>query len=174
MGGPIGRGIPYSREVMDRIYARMAGGESIKDICDSADMPNARTVREWIVKYPDEGPQYARARDLQAEAMADEILKISDDSTGDTYTVIENGREVTKVDQENINRSRLRVDSRKWLLSKMSPRKYGDRVEVEHSGTVNTGMTVTVNVIPAKPEPAPIDVEPEKPALPPDSKICGE
>lgn len=161
-------GVPYSREAMDKVYALMADGKSLRAIGKMDGMPSAKSIQEWIIKYPDqEGELYARARDLQAEAIAGEMLEISDDSSGDLVTVEENGRTITRVDQENIQRSRLKVDTRKWLLSKLAPKKYGDRVEVEHSGTVNQVPIINVRVVPAKTEPPAIDVAPSKQALPP-------
>lgn len=75
---------------------------------------------------------YARAQDARADKLVDEILRISDDASND-YTVDADGN--TVVDHENIQRSRLRVDSRKWLAGKMAPKRYGDRLalEVEHT-----------------------------------------
>ena len=69
--------------------------------------------------------QYARARSIGYERLADEILTISDDGLNDTYTD-ENGN--VRTDQDVIARSRLRVDSRKWMLAKMLPKVYGDKV----------------------------------------------
>lgn len=70
---------------------------------------------------------YARAREARADKLAEDILTISDDGLNDTM-VDENGK--TIVNQDVIQRSRLRVDSRKWLASKMLPKKYGDKVEI--------------------------------------------
>lgn len=93
--------------------------------------------------------QYARATELRAEAMADEILDISDDSSNDTiYT--EKGEIENK---EWTNRSRLRVDSRKWLLSKLMPKKYGDKIDVTSDGEkVTTSASIVVNVVPPNDE----------------------
>jgi len=87
------------------------------------------------------------------EGMAEEILEISDDGRND-WTTRENGRGelVDCVDQDHIQRSKLRVDARKWLLSKLRPDKYGDRTAIEHSGPGGTPLGVTVVNIPGKPE----------------------
>ena len=96
---------------------------------------NPSTVLLW--KDADEvfAEQYTRARTLGYQLLADEILEISDDGSNDTYTDDE-GNERTN--QDVIARSRLRVDSRKWMLSKMLPKVYGDKIQTEHSG----GITV--------------------------------
>lgn len=78
----------------------------------------------WLAGFPD---QYARAKEAQADQMAEDILAIADDVAQDV-TIGENGREV--VNNEAIARSRLRVDARKWLASKMAPKKYGEKIAV--------------------------------------------
>lgn len=77
--------------------------------------------------------RYARACEMRAEVMANEILFISDNIGNDMVTLAD-GREV--VDNAVVQRDRLRVDSRKWLLSKLQPKKYGDKLDVEHSGNI--------------------------------------
>lgn len=93
-------------------------------------MPNERTVRSWA-KDEDHpfAPQYAKARQEGYERMAEELLEIADDGSNDTYTD-EDGNEHTHYDV--IARSRLRVDTRKWLLSKCLPKIYGDKVTQQH------------------------------------------
>jgi hypothetical protein len=87
--------------------------------------PNSRLL---AYDYPEFREKYEIARMLQAEFWSHEILEIADDSTGD-FIINEHGDRV--VDHENINRARLRVDTRKWLLSKLLPKRYGDRVQAE-------------------------------------------
>ena len=82
------------------------------------------TLVTWLTGFPE---HYARAREAQADKMAEDILAIADDSAQDVF-VGENGREV--VNNEAIARSRLRVDARKWLASKFAPKKYGDKLAV--------------------------------------------
>ena len=83
--------------------------------------------------------QYARAREAQADKLAEESLQIADDGRSDTYLDAE-GNE--KTDNEAIQRSRLRVDTRKWLASKMAPKKYGDKVAI--GGADDLGPVQTV------------------------------
>lgn len=83
--------------------------------------------------------QYARAREAQADTLADEILEIADDTSRDTIATEKNGEQPNS---EWITRSRLRVDARKWLASKMAPKKYGDRIEASHTGEM--GLTVKI------------------------------
>jgi len=95
-------------------------------------MPEPSSVFLWLTKYPEFSDKYARAKELQGEYLANQILAIADDGEADvTEREREDGSKYTLVDQEHINRSRLRVDSRKWLASKLFPKKYGDRIAVD-------------------------------------------
>ena len=106
-------------------------------------MPASSKVFRFLSKQLDFAEQYARAREMQAEAWADEILEIADDGTTDYITRVgRNGTEYEAVDQEHIARSRLRVDSRKWLMSKLAPKRYGDHVDVDVSGEVQRTHSV--------------------------------
>lgn len=92
----------------------------------------------WLSKHPE---QYARSLEARAEKMADDILSIADDGFNDTYE----DKDGTHTNYDVIARSRLRVDARKWLASKMFPKRYGDKVEVEsrHSGAIEVSNTHT-------------------------------
>ena len=131
----MGRPTDYSPEIAAKICERLADGWSLRQICGEDDMPDKATVLRWIPKHPEFRDQYARAREAQAEFWLDEILEIADDGTND-WVERENkdGSKTEVVDQEHINRSRLRVDSRKWIMSKLMPKKYGDKVDLQHSG----------------------------------------
>lgn len=88
---------------------------------------------------PEFSEQYARAREAQADKLAEEALQISDDGRSDTYV---DGDGNVKTDTEVIQRSKLRVDTRKWLASKMAPKKYGDKVAI--GGADDLGPVQTV------------------------------
>jgi hypothetical protein len=112
----------------------------MKRICDEfrktdPTFPPARTIRDWITEDESEqgkafAKQYARAKAMQIEHLVDQIVDISDDSSLD-MAFTEDGKAF--VDHENIQRSRLRVDSRKWIASKLLPKKYGDRIAHDHT-----------------------------------------
>lgn len=132
MKKPNGRPPRYSPELASKVLARLAEGESLTAICRDPKMPSRTTVTAWVVDDVDGfADGYARARLVSYERMADELIEISDDSSADKI-VDAGGREV--IDHEAIARSRLRVDTRKWLLAKMLPKIYGDRVHAELSG----------------------------------------
>ncbi len=92
-------------------------------------MPDKATVLRWLAdkKKADFREQYVYAREMQADALFDEALEIADDASGD-WTKDKDGKKV--VDHENIQRSRLRVDTRKWAAGKMAPKKYGDKLDL--------------------------------------------
>jgi hypothetical protein len=124
-----GRPTIYTPELGDVICERLASGESLIGICEDEGMPCESAVRAWALNPEhDIYAKYTRARELQAERMADEIIEIADERTGDKRT-LRDGSEV--IDNEAIQRSRLRVDTRKWYLSKVLPKKYGERTTVE-------------------------------------------
>ena len=126
----------YTDEVTDQICRRLAEGESLRSICRDEHMPAASTVLAWA-KDTDSlfAEQYARAREVGYHALADEILDIADDGTND-FVERKNKDGSTSVvfDAEQVQRSKLRVDARKWLLSKMLPKQYGDKVAVGGDG----------------------------------------
>ena len=89
-------------------------------------MPPESTVRKWALEDRDGfSAQYATAREIGYQSMADELLDIADDSSGDVQSD-EDGNK--KFNGEFASRSRLRVDTRKWLLSKALPKVYGDKI----------------------------------------------
>lgn len=115
----------YTAEKAADICAKLVMGESLRSICSAEDMPAIATVYLWLGKHPEFMEQYTRAREDQADTLADEIIDIADDATQDTIKV--DG--VERPNSEWINRSRLRVDARKWVASKLKPKKYGDKTD---------------------------------------------
>lgn len=134
----MGRPSSFTKTTGDTICGLIADGHSLREICRSEDMPDKATVLRWLgddrnTSFRD---QYVRAREAQADHFAEEILEISDDGTND-WMVRQSGEDVIEVpNHEHISRSKLRVDSRKWLMSKLAPKKYGDKLDVEHGGNI--------------------------------------
>ena len=127
-----GRPEVYTPELAAVICARLAKGDSLRSICNTEGMPARSTVVDWIINDKEGfSAQYARARDVGLDEMADELFDIADDSTQDTI-MDDNGNERTN--SEVVARSRLRVDTRKWYLSKLAPKKYGDKITQEVVG----------------------------------------
>ena len=128
----MGRPSDYTAELAATICTRLAAGETLRAICRDEGMPHEATVRGWALDDREGfSTQYARSREIGYMAMADETLEIADDGSNDTYKTDE-GQEATNHDV--IARSRLRVDTRKWLLSKALPKVFGDKIVQEHTG----------------------------------------
>lgn len=139
-----GRPTDYSAELADEICERMSGGESLRTICNADEMPNRATVFRWLAKHEEFATIYARACEVRAEVLADEILDIADDGSNDWI-------ERKNADGENIGyrengeairRSQLRVASRQWVAEKMLPKKYGAKVQAMHTGKDGERLTV--------------------------------
>ena len=128
-----GRPSLYTDKLAAKICRRLAEGESLRAICADRAMPGISTVMGWLFDGSHDGfsEQYARAREAQAEIRADEIVDIADDASGD-FTANKDGKLVAN--SEHIQRSRLRVDARKWIAAKLLPKRYGDKLDL--GGTV--------------------------------------
>ena len=130
MAHPGGRPTKYTQELADLICEKIATSTlGTKRLCvTNKDLPDDTTIYAWRYKYPEFSRKYAEAKCKQAELMAEEIIDISDDSRGD-IKVDEFGNET--VNSEFVARSRLRVDSRKWYASKLAPKIFGDKQQIE-------------------------------------------
>lgn len=137
---PTGPPSTYTQAAADLLCDRIATSrKSIRAICAEEDgLPSPDTVRRWMLANEPFQAQYARAKSLQMEMLEDEILEISDESSHDTIMREDGGEQP---DSEWIARSKLRVDTRKWLMSKLSPKKYGDKLDLNQSGTLNVVTT---------------------------------
>jgi hypothetical protein len=155
--------IAFNEDVALGVCGYLAQGFSLRRVERQPGMPSKAAVLKWLLEgaaYKANGEpehpkalfvdQYARAREVQADCLADEIIEISDESSYD-LTTDEEGREI--VNMNHIQRDRLRVDSRKWYAGKLRPKVYGDKLETknEHSGPGGGPMqvsgTLTVELI---------------------------
>ncbi|MBM7406915.1 MULTISPECIES: hypothetical protein [Sphingomonas] len=107
------------------ICERLIEGESLRAICRDASMPSKSTVARWLAADEAFQELYARARELQAEALADEILEIADKAH----------------DRDSAAAARVKVDVRKWLASKLAPKKYGDATLLKHADADGAPMS---------------------------------
>ena len=115
------------------VFERVANGESLRSVCRDPAMTAIGTVMKWIANDSQLQEQYARARSMGLDAMAEEILEIADDGRNDWMLRHDKDNEGWQFNGEHSQRSKLRIESRKWLLAKMAPKKYGDRVELVDS-----------------------------------------
>ncbi len=123
-----GRPTKYTLEIAKAIAEKIADGHTLKAICVSEDMPARSTVYLWFSEHKEFSDMYARATSERADLVFDEIFEIADDSTND---FMGDGA----LHQENIQRSKLRIDTRKWALAKMNPRKYGEAKTIDHQSS---------------------------------------
>lgn len=120
------------KAIMEEICERLAEGVTLREVCRREGMPTEAAVRKWALNDVDGfSAQYARAREIGYLSMADELVEISDDGTNDWMRRQgEDGGEAWQANGEHMQRSRLRVDTRKWLLSKALPKVYGDKLAI--------------------------------------------
>lgn len=125
-----GRPSHYSNKLADEILKRIMLGESISKICDSANMPHRVTVHNWIrnpKKYKAEyfTDKLAMAYEVRYDAWFDEMAEIADNA-----------------DPLEVQKAKLRIDTRKWILARGAPKKYGTKLEVDnnHSGEIKINM----------------------------------
>jgi hypothetical protein len=131
----VGRPSIFTDEVGLVICERLADGESLRTIGCDPEMPSQRTIYRWLAANEEFRQQYARARETQADTLFDEILDIADDGSNDWMERHDDqgGNIGWKENGEAMQRSRLRVDARKWMAGKLRPKKYGEKIDVEHS-----------------------------------------
>lgn len=125
---PGGRPTDYTPEKAAMICYLLASPMTLTKICQRDDMPHQSTVFRWLAKHEEFREQYAQAREIQSHIYADEIVDIADDSSGDVLCD-EYGNQ--KQNHEFVQRSKLRIDARKWHASKTNPSKYGDKTEIQ-------------------------------------------
>jgi len=124
----IGRPSLYSEEFAIRICTEIALGKSLISICSAVDMPDRVTVYRWLEEHVEFRNEYARARELQADHYADQIVDLADEA-------------------KDANLARLQIDARKWTAAKLRPNRYSERFLNEHTG--KDGAPISVKQITA-------------------------
>lgn len=130
---PKGRPTKYTPELGDKICEQIVSGDSIRTICKPDAMPSVVTFFAWFRTYPEFLKQYEAAKAEQAEVMSEDILDIADNANNDWMEKLDkDGVSIGwMLNGEHVQRSRLRIDSRKWLASKLKPKKYGDSTTIK-------------------------------------------
>jgi len=140
----VAQSLTFTKDLADKILAGVSEGKSLRGICQELSLC-APTVRKWIVENHDAfGEHYARARDLQYETWADEIKELADQCRVGTKTVVEeslDGVKTTETTADMVERTRLQIDARKWLLSKLHHKRFGDKLDA--TLTHEAGDTLT-------------------------------
>lgn len=119
--------------IFKTIFDLIESGKSLRFALKEVNL-SSKSFYEWLELDDEKVKQYARVTELRAEALLDEMFEIVDETSKDTITT-NKGFDIP--DTEWIQRSRLRYDARKWLIGKLNPKKYGDKIQQEHSGEVN-------------------------------------
>ena len=128
----LGRPTTFTQSTGDEICQRIATGETLTSICKDLEIPR-RTVHAWREASESFHAQYARAKDDGFDAIAEETLRIADTPIeGIVSKVDDKGETITREDM--LGHRKLQVDTRKWLLSKWDPKRYGDRIQTELTG----------------------------------------
>ena len=116
-----GRTSDEKEQIVALVLQGMRNGLSAFKSCQAANVPHS-TFLEWVKNDADLADNYARAREDLIERMANEVLELSDQDVDMAHD--------GKKDWAAIQKHKLQVDTRKWLLSKLAPKKYGDKLEV--------------------------------------------
>ena len=132
----------YSPESAQEILERLASGESLRAICRDVHMPSDMSVRRWVINDVDGfASQYAQARDIGLDVIADEILEISDTPMEGVRT--EQSADGTKeVREDMLGHRKLQVHTRMQLLAKWNPKKYGDKQDINLSGQLDLASAI--------------------------------
>ncbi len=159
-----GRPTKYTPEIEIEVLQRLSAGESLRAICKSEHLPSDAAIRTWVIQDTPPGisTRYAHARALGLDSIAEETIEIADTCRiGEKRKVKSGGRSMTGEplpDEEEImtgdmvDRSRLQVDTRKWLLSKLAHKKYGDRIEIagDADNPLNVNVTQSTELLAAR------------------------
>ena len=120
-----GRPTIYSKELIERICEQVSNGKSLRAVCRAKDTPSMSTVMVWLGENDEFSEQYRKATEQREDFHFEEMMEIAD-------KVLPESAEVAK--------AKLQIDTRKWVLSRMNPKKYGDKQQMEHSGDVAVNM----------------------------------
>lgn len=121
----IGRPSKYTDEIANQICTLLSEGFTLQNICELPDMPSRKTVHEWTTEFADFRDAYTHARQLQADALAERVVSEAFNS-------------------HDAPIGRLRMDALRWYASKLAPKKYGEKVEVEQTGNANFKISFSV------------------------------
>lgn len=135
----------YRPELAQQVLDLLAQGHSLRAIGQMPGLPSHTTIRNWVVDDTDGfAERYARSRDLGLDMVADEVMAIVDTPVGST----ENGG----TDSGAVADKRLRFDARRWYLSKLAPKRYGEKLTQEISGPDGKPVQATLVIATGVPD----------------------
>lgn len=140
----------FNWKICDELCEWLSEGKPLTLWCKKKGNPKYSTVMKWLwheSPFREEfNRKYERAREMQAECLSDQIVEICDDNSGDTVIKTDRkGRTYEAIDYENVQRARLQIDTRKWIASKLRPKRYGESANLKLSDT--EGGPVTFKVV---------------------------
>lgn len=137
MARPMGRPTKYKQSVVRGICLRLMAGQSLNEICRLDQYPQKQTILNWLHKHPEFFAQYRRAREIQQEHHLDEMLEISDDGSNDWMKRTgKDGESIGwQLNGEHVQRSKLRIDTRKWIMERMAPKGFGAKTALDLSSS---------------------------------------
>lgn len=152
---PGGRPSGYNEEIASRILSEIATNrKGLETICnENPDFPRPATIYLWMIQRPEFSEKYARAKEDSLQVLEDELLELSDNTQlGVIETIKPDGtREIKRSDM--IEHRKLQIETRKWLMGKLKPKKYGDKLTQEHTGPDGKELRVTIrSVLSAPPQ----------------------
>ena len=118
----------HPKALRDAVLERVALGHSLRTICDTKGMPDYKTVMRWVDADPDYCQRYARAKQQGLEAMAEDILHIANTPQMGVIRTVKADGGIEEKTVDMIEHRRLQVDARKWILAKLAPKKYGEKL----------------------------------------------
>jgi hypothetical protein len=172
---PTGRPSSYSEAVASEICQRMTTGQGLLRICADDHMPDRATVYRWLEANAGFRDRYVRAREALMDFYAEQILVVAFDESGDIVVdQAPDGRSKTVANHAKVQRDRLKVDSLKWIASRLFPKRYGDKMELlgqdgGSSSTISISWLESDRAPPVAPEPQPPkQITYQRPELPAD------
>lgn len=129
----MGRPYTYTEEWAERICTDLKGGLSLTKVCKQEGFPPIATVFDWLTREKEFSEKYSKAQLARTDFLMEELIDIADDASN-----------------EDVQHAKLRVDARKWAISKMNPKKYGDKIEQTHAGSVEIQQITRKIVDPIK------------------------
>ena len=139
----MGRQSTYTAETADTLLGWIAEGKPLREFCRLDGTPAWRTVYDWLAAYPDFATRFAHARDIGADAIAEEALAIADTPLEGVITETDEDGGVKETREDMLGHRRLQVDTRLKLLAKWHPKKYGEKVEQTHVGDKDRPIVVS-------------------------------
>lgn len=142
-----GRPSKYTKMLADKICALVAASpkNSMLAISKREGMPSQSMMYRWLDQHEEFREKYARAKERQADVLVEEMISIADDAAEDwEVRTNRNGEEYIALDKDAVQRSRLMIETRKWLAGKLKPKKYGDKLDLKVDGKLETTPALTI------------------------------